>query len=32
MKKHIKITKVAEIETELKTYIEESIRLRSLLD
>ncbi|CAD8057371.1 unnamed protein product [Paramecium sonneborni] len=32
LKKHIKVTKVSEIEAELKNYIEESIRLRSLLD
>ncbi|CAD8140585.1 unnamed protein product [Paramecium pentaurelia] len=32
LKKHLKLTKVSEIEAELKNYIEESIRLRSLLD
>ncbi|CAD8131873.1 unnamed protein product [Paramecium octaurelia] len=32
LKKHIKLTKIQEIESELKNYIEESIRLRSLLD
>lgn len=32
LKRNVKITKLEEIEAELKNYIEESIRLRSLLD
>lgn len=32
LKRNVKITKMEEMEAELKGYIEESIRLRSLLD
>ena len=32
LKRNIKVTKLEEVEVELKGYIEESIRLRSLLD